>query len=87
MKRMARIGIGLAALGCATGAAAQSFNQAIARYRAGKAECAEAYRARIGHRCDPACRAAAGARQDKCLAEVERRYRAAIGRELRRPRG
>jgi hypothetical protein len=83
VRRIARIGIGLVALSCAAGAAAQSFNQSINRYRAAKAVCAEAYQERIERRCNAACRTAAAARQTKCLSAAEETYRAAIRRELR----
>ncbi len=83
MRRIARIGIGLIALGCAAGAAAQSFNQSINRYRTAKAVCAEVYQARLARPCDADCRAKAAARQTKCLEAAETAYRAAIRRELR----
>ena len=83
MKRIARIGIGFVALGCATGAAAQSFQRSLTEYRGAKAVCAETYQTRIAARCDSACQAAAASRQTKCLAGAEARYRAAIRRELR----
>jgi hypothetical protein len=83
MKRIARIGIGLAALGCASGAVAQSFQRSLTQYRSAKAVCAETYQARTVARCDAACQAAAAARQTKCLAGAEERYRAALRRELR----
>jgi hypothetical protein len=83
MKRIAKIGIGIVAMGCATGAVAQAFQQSLSQYRGAKATCAEAYQARIAARCDAACQAAAATRQTKCLAKAEDRYRAAIRRELR----
>ncbi len=82
MKRIARIGIGLVALGCAAGAAAQNFQQSLSRYRSAKAACTEVYQARLARPCDADCRAKAAARQTKCLAGAEERYRAAIRREL-----
>lgn len=82
MRKIARIGIGFAALCGASGAAAQSFNQVLTQYRSAKSVCAETYEARIARRCDAACRAAADARQTRCLARAEQRYRAAIRREL-----
>ena len=83
MRRIARIGIGLVALGCAAGAVAQNFQQSLTRYRAAKAECAEAHQVRLARPCDADCRAKAVARERKCLAAAEEAYRAAIRRELR----
>lgn len=83
MRRIARIGTGLMALGCAAGAAAQSFNQSINRYRAAKAVCAEAYEARLARACNADCKTRAAAQQTQCLAAAENAYRAAIRRELR----
>jgi len=82
VKRIARIGIGCVALGCATDAAAQSFQRSLNEYRSAKAVCAETYQRRIAARCDAACQAAAASRQTKCLTKAEARYRAAIRREL-----
>ena len=81
-----RIGIGLAALGCASGAVAQNFQQSLSRYRSAKAACAEAYQVRLARPCDAQCQAKAAAQQTKCLASAEERYRAALRRELRRSR-
>ncbi len=86
MTRILRIGIGLVALGCGPGAAAQSFNQELARYRSAKSVCAEMYRNRIERECDAACQTEAAARQTKCMAKAEERYSAAIRRELGRTR-
>ncbi len=83
MRRIARIGIGLVALGCAAGAGAQNFQQSLSRYRSAKAACTEAYQVRLTRPCDADCRAKAAARQTKCLAAAEEAYRAAIRRELR----
>jgi hypothetical protein len=83
MKRLARIGIGLAALGCATGAVAQNFQQSLTRYRAAKAECAESYQVRLARACDADCRVKAASQNSKCLTAAEERYRAALRRELR----
>lgn len=83
MRRIARIGIGLVALGCAAGAVAQNFQQSLTRYRTAKLACAEVYQVRLARPCDADCRAKAAARQTKCLATAENTYRAAIRRELR----
>jgi len=80
---IARIGVGLVGLACASGAAAQSFNQELARYRAAKSDCARLYQDRVGQGCDEACRKAAAERQAACLSKAEERYGAAIRRALR----
>jgi hypothetical protein len=82
VRRISRIGIGLAALGCATGAAGQNFQQSLSRYRTAKATCTEAFQVRIARGCNADCRTKAAAREVKCLAGAEERYRAALRREL-----
>jgi hypothetical protein len=81
--RLLKVAAGLAALGAAAAAPAQSMSQAILIYRAAQAECAEEYRLRVARNCDQHCLAAAESRQVSCLAPAERRYQRILRRELR----
>jgi hypothetical protein len=79
----ARIGAALLAVSAATAGTAQSFNQAVLRYRAEQRQCAEAHRQQVAPICDAACRSAAESRHQRCLDASERRYRQVLRRVLR----
>lgn len=83
MRRAVRVILTLAVAGSAASLSAQSFNDAISRYRSGKADCEARLRAQVERSCSEACLARATARRDQCLANVEERYRAAIRHALR----
>jgi hypothetical protein len=73
-------------LGSATAVTAQSFNQELARYRASKIDCEQAYLRLIERGCRGQCLTGANERKTRCLATAESRYAAALRRALRLPR-
>ena len=86
MKRVSKYLAALVLLGSATSVTAQSFNQQLARYRASKIDCEQAYARAIERGCRGQCVVVANQRKTQCLAAAESRYAAALRRALQLPR-
>lgn len=85
MNKCTGIGIAILALWLPAGATAQSIQREQVRYELRQRDCREAYRQRLERGCGPACRTAAAARRDRCLASAERRFVQALRIQMRPP--